>query len=170
MRDTARRAPRRHSFYSLIFIGYCARFVALAVPARGPGGFRFPHPHRARSEPRDATPLRSRACRWPLLAEFENPHPAEPFNVHAKVKSGPLHARHSHSHMARQYGVRSVRRPMGNGVMINYDLTPAEWASGSVTMRFLVENYPKKVIPTFLRGRPCLVVTSVTKVADVIQS
>jgi len=35
--------------------------------------------------------------------------------------------------------------------MINYDLTPAEWASGSVTMRFLVENYPKEVIPTFLR-------------------
>jgi len=50
------------------------------------------------------------------------------------------------------YGVRSVRRPIGNGVMIIYDLTPAEWASGSVTMRFLVENYPKKVIPTFFEG------------------
>mgnify|MGYP001053374740 FL=1 len=36
--------------------------------------------------------------------------------------------------------------------MINYDLTPAEWASGSVTMRFLVENYPYKVIPTFSEG------------------
>ena len=36
--------------------------------------------------------------------------------------------------------------------MLNYDLTPAEWASGSVTMRFLVENYPKKVIPTFFEG------------------
>ena len=36
--------------------------------------------------------------------------------------------------------------------MINYDLTPAEWASGSVTMRFLVENYLKKVIPTFFEG------------------
>ena len=36
--------------------------------------------------------------------------------------------------------------------MIIYDLTPAEWASGSVTMRFLVENYPKKVIPTFFEG------------------
>jgi hypothetical protein len=36
-------------------------------------------------------------------------------------------------------------------------------------MRFLVENYPKKVIPTFLRGRPCLVVTSVTKLKDVTQ-
>ena len=51
--------------------------------------------------------------------------------------------------------------------MINYDLTPAEWASGSVTMRFLVENYPKKVIPTFFEGRPCLDVTSVTKVKAV---
>ena len=36
--------------------------------------------------------------------------------------------------------------------MIIYDLTPAEWASGSVTMRFLVENYPYKVIPTFSEG------------------
>ena len=36
--------------------------------------------------------------------------------------------------------------------MLNYDLTPAEWASGSVTMRFLVENYPYKVIPTFSEG------------------
>ena len=36
--------------------------------------------------------------------------------------------------------------------MLNYDLTPAEWASGSVTMRFLVENHPKKVIPTFFEG------------------
>ena len=36
--------------------------------------------------------------------------------------------------------------------MINYDLTPAEWASGNVTMRFLVENYPYKVIPTFSEG------------------
>ena len=51
--------------------------------------------------------------------------------------------------------------------MINYDLTPADWASGSVTMRFLVENYPKKVIPTFFEGRPCLAVTSVTKVKAV---
>ena len=54
--------------------------------------------------------------------------------------------------MASPYGVRSVRRPIGNGVMIIYDLTPAEWASGSVTMRFLVENYPYKVIPTFSEG------------------
>ena len=51
--------------------------------------------------------------------------------------------------------------------MLNYDLTPAEWASGSVTMRFLVENYPYKVIPTFFEGRPCLAVTSVTKVKAV---
>ena len=36
--------------------------------------------------------------------------------------------------------------------MIDYGLTPAEWASGSVTVRFLVENYPKKVIPTFFEG------------------
>ena len=36
--------------------------------------------------------------------------------------------------------------------MLNYDLTPAEWGSGSVTMRFLVENYPKKVIPIFFLG------------------
>ena len=50
------------------------------------------------------------------------------------------------------YGERSVRHPIGNGVMIIYDLTPAEWASGSVTMRFLVENYPKKVVPTFFEG------------------
>ena len=51
--------------------------------------------------------------------------------------------------------------------MIIYDLTPAEWASGSVTMRFLVENYPKKVISDFFEGRPCLAVTSVTKVTTV---
>ena len=42
--------------------------------------------------------------------------------------------------------------PIGSRVVLNYDLTPAEWASGSVTMRFLVENYPKKVIPTFFEG------------------
>ena len=36
--------------------------------------------------------------------------------------------------------------------MINYDLTPAKRASGNVTMRFLVENYPYKVIPTFSEG------------------
>ena len=36
--------------------------------------------------------------------------------------------------------------------MINYDRTPAKWASGNVTMRFLVENYPYKVIPTFSEG------------------
>ena len=53
---------------------------------------------------------------------------------------------------ARVYGVQSDRRPIGNDIMINYDLTPAEWASGSVTMRFLVENYPYKVISTFSEG------------------
>ena len=42
--------------------------------------------------------------------------------------------------------------PIGSRVVLNYDLTPAEWASGSVTMRFLVENYHKKVIPTFFEG------------------
>ena len=42
--------------------------------------------------------------------------------------------------------------PIGSRVVLNYDLTPAEWASGSVTMRFLVENYPYKVIPTFSEG------------------
>ena len=60
------------------------------------------------------------------------------------------------------YGVPRSTAPIGSRVVLNYDLTPAEWASGSVTMRFLVENYPKKVIPTFWRGRPCLAVTSVT--------
>ena len=66
--------------------------------------------------------------------------------------------------MARSfvYGVPRSTAPIGSRVVLNYDLTPAEWASGSVTMRFLVENYPKKVIPTFWRGRPCLAVTSVT--------
>ena len=28
--------------------------------------------------------------------------------------------------------------------MLNYDLTPAKWASGNSTMRFSVENCPKK--------------------------
>ena len=40
------------------------------------------------------------------------------------------------------YGVRMGTAPIGSKVVLNYDLTPAEWASGSVTMRFLVENYP----------------------------
>ena len=69
--------------------------------------------------------------------------------------------------MRSTYGVRMGTAPIGSRVVLNYDLTPAEWGSGSVTMRFLVENYPKKVIPTFWRGRPCLVVTSVTKLKDV---
>ena len=52
------------------------------------------------------------------------------------------------------YGVRPVRRPIGtpdgNDIMINCDLTPAKWASGNVTMRFLVDGRklpPYKVIP-----------------------
>ena len=56
-----------------------------------------------------------------------------------------------HASTAR-YGVRMGTAPIGSRVVLNYDLTPAEWASGSVTMRFLVENYPKKVIPTFFEG------------------
>ena len=51
-----------------------------------------------------------------------------------------------------RYGVRMGTAPIGSRVVLNYDLTPAEWASGSVTMRFLVENYPMKVIPTFFEG------------------
>ena len=50
------------------------------------------------------------------------------------------------------YGVSRSTAPIGSRVVLNYDLTPAEWASGSVTMRFLVENYPNKVIPTFFEG------------------
>ena len=50
------------------------------------------------------------------------------------------------------YGVPRSTAPIGSRVVLNYDLTPAEWASGSVTMRFLVENYPYKVIPTFSEG------------------
>ena len=50
------------------------------------------------------------------------------------------------------YGVSRSTAPIGSRVVLNYDLTPAEWASGSVTMRFLVENYPYKVIPTFSEG------------------
>ena len=50
------------------------------------------------------------------------------------------------------YGVRMGTAPIGSRVVLHYDLTPAEWGSGSVTMRFLVENYPKKVIPTFFEG------------------
>ena len=42
--------------------------------------------------------------------------------------------------------------PKGSGLygaqaesnMLNYDLTPAKWASGNSTMRFSVENCPKK--------------------------
>ena len=52
----------------------------------------------------------------------------------------------------RRYGVPRSTAPIGSRVVLNYDLTPAEWASGSVTMRFLVENYPYKVIPTFSEG------------------
>jgi hypothetical protein len=39
--------------------------------------------------------------------------------------------------------------------MINYDLTPAKRASGNVTMRFLVENYPFNPFPaTVILGAP----------------
>ena len=54
--------------------------------------------------------------------------------------------------MPGDYGVSRSTAPIGSRVVLNYDLTPAEWASGSVTMRFLVENYPKKVILTFFDG------------------
>ena len=33
--------------------------------------------------------------------------------------------------------------------MLNYDLLPAEWASGNSTMRFLVENCVRKVFSEF---------------------
>jgi hypothetical protein len=64
---------------------------------------------------------------------------------------GLVSAAHAQSGGAH-YGVRMGTAPIGSRVVLSYDLTPAEWGSGSVTMRFLVENYPKKVIPTFFEG------------------
>ena len=37
-----------------------------------------------------------------------------------------------------------VYRAQAESNMLNYDLTPAKWASGNSTMRFSVENCPKK--------------------------
>ena len=55
--------------------------------------------------------------------------------------------------MCRDVGTRRISRTVkGAGLygaqvesnMLNYDLTPAKWASGNSTMRFSVENCPKK--------------------------
>ena len=102
----------------------------------------LPFAHALRADTRTLTAARARAVRvQPCHRILEATTMRRTAGIENKMRTR-VERREKGSDRLPPYGVRSVRRPIGNGVMIIYDLTPAEWASGSVTMRFLVRNYP----------------------------